>query len=41
MQNMVGARSTNALVGIVYEKQLKLSPATNKIFSNGEIVTFV
>ena len=38
---MVGAKSTNALIGVVYEKQLRISPATNKIFSNGEIVTFV
>lgn len=38
---MIGAKSTNALIGLIYEKQFKLSPATNKIFTNGEIITFV
>lgn len=40
-QNMIGTKSTNALIGLIYQKQLKVSPATNKTFTNGEIVTFV
>jgi len=39
--NMIGAWSTNALIGLIYEKQFKLTPATNKVFTNGEIITFV
>lgn len=38
---MIGAKSTNALIGLIYEKQFKVSAATNKAFSHGEIVTFV
>jgi hypothetical protein len=38
---MIGAKSTNALIGLIYEKQLKISAATNKSFSQGEIITFV
>jgi len=40
-QSFVGSKSTNALIALIYEKQLKLSTATNKVFSQGEIVTFV
>lgn len=40
-QSFVGSKSTNALIALIYEKQFKLSPATNKVFSQGEIVTFV
>lgn len=40
-QETIGVKTTNALIGLIYEKQLKLSPATNKEFSQGEIVTFV
>lgn len=38
---MIGAKSTNALIGLIFCKQLKLSPATNKDFTQGEIITFV
>jgi hypothetical protein len=40
-QNMIGAKSTNAVIALIYDKQLKLSPATNKDFTQGEIFTFV
>jgi ABC-type transport system involved in cytochrome bd biosynthesis fused ATPase/permease subunit len=38
---MIGVKSTNAMIALIYEKQLKLSSATNKRFSQGEIVNFV
>ena len=38
---MVGVNSTNAMIGLIYKKQLKMSNATNKKFSTGEIVNFV
>jgi len=41
MQAFLGTKSTNALIGFIYEKLLKLSAATNKNFTNGEIITFV
>lgn len=37
----MGSKSTNSLIALIYEKQLKLSSATNKVFSQGEIITFV
>ena len=40
-QRMIGVKSTNALVAMIFKKQLKLSSATNKSFSQGEIVNFV
>jgi hypothetical protein len=33
--------STNSLIAFIYEKSLKVSSATNKAFSNGEIITFI
>jgi len=38
---MIGVRSTNALISLIYKKQLRVSGATNKGFSQGEIVNFV
>ena len=38
---MLGIKSTNAMIALIYRKQLKLSSATNKTFSQGEIVNFV
>ena len=38
---MVGALSTNALVALIFQKQTKVSAATNKTFSNGEIINFI
>lgn len=40
-QIMIGAQSTNNLISLVYQKQLRLSLATNKKFGQGEIVNFV
>ena len=40
-QGMIGIKSTNALIALIYRKQLKISSATNKKFSQGEIVNFV
>jgi uncharacterized membrane protein len=40
-QKMIGVKSSNALVAMIFRKQLKLSPATNKAFSMGEVVNFV
>jgi ATP-binding cassette subfamily C (CFTR/MRP) protein 2 len=38
---MIGVQSTNALIALIYKKCFKISPATNKEFSSGEIVNFV
>ena len=38
---MTGRRSSNAVIAFVYEKYSKISPATNKDFSSGQIVNFV
>jgi len=38
---MLGIKSTNALKGLIYKKQLRMSNATNKQFSTGEIINFV
>eukprot|EP00347_Sterkiella_histriomuscorum_P019725 403340529 len=40
-QRLIGVRSTNALISMIYKKILKVSSATNKKFSNGEIVNFI
>lgn len=40
-QKMIGVKSSNALVAMIYRKQLKISSATNKRFSQGEVVNFV
>ena len=38
---MLGCQSCNALIGMIYKKQLRVSSATNKLFNQGEVVTFV
>ena len=38
---MTGRRSSNAVIAFVYEKYSKISAATNKDFSSGQIVNFV
>ena len=38
---MIGIRSSNALIQMLYKKNLKISPATNKIYSSGEIINLV
>jgi len=40
-QRMIGCKSTNAMIALIYEKQFKISSATNKKFSQGELVNFV
>ena len=40
-QRLIGVRSTNALIALIYKKTLKVSSATNKKFANGEIVNFI
>lgn len=40
-QRMIGVQSTNAMVALIYTKELKVSSATNKRFTQGEIVNFV
>ena len=37
---MIGAKSTNALIAMIYKKQMRLSQATNKSFGLGEVVNF-
>ena len=38
---MIGINSTNALMAMVYKKQLRVSNATNKKFDSGQIINFV
>ena len=40
-QNMVGTLTSSALVGLIYEKTLKISQATNKRFKSGDLLTFI
>jgi len=32
-QRMIGVKSTNAMIALIYHKQLKISSATNKRFA--------
>ena len=40
-QNMKSSLISNTLVGMIQEKCLKLSPATNKRFKSGDLITFI
>lgn len=40
-QVITGVKATNTLISFVYKKHLKISSATNKDFTMGEIVNFV
>ena len=40
-QRMIGVKSTNAMISLIYQKQLKISSSGNKKFSQGELVNFV
>ena len=40
-QNLIGLKSHAAMVSIIYKKCLRISSATNKEFSKGEIVNFI
>ena len=41
LQNLIGLKSHAAMVSIIYKKCLRISSATNKEFSKGEIVNFI
>ena len=38
---MIGVKSTNAMIALIYSKQFKVTSSTNKKFSSGELVNFV
>ena len=38
---MTGAKSTNAMIAMIYDKTFRISSATNKRFTQGELVNFV
>ena len=40
-QRILGEKAKYALIGIIYDKAFTLSSATNKIFSQGEIINFI
>ncbi len=40
-QRMIGVKSTNAMIALIYSKQFKVTSSTNKKFSSGELVNFV
>jgi len=39
--NALGRRSANAVIALIYEKHQRISVATNKEFSRGQIINFV
>ena len=38
---MTGCKSTNAMIAMIYDKTFKISSATNKKFTQGQLVNFV
>ena len=38
---MISTKQTTSLIALIYHKQLKVSAATNKKFTQGEVVNFV
>ena len=38
---MTGVKSTNAMIAVIYDKIFKISSATNKKFSQGQLINFV
>lgn len=40
-QIMIGCRSSNTLVAVIYRKLSRLSPSTNKDFESGQITNFI
>ena len=40
-QSMLGAKAHSALISIIYRKILKVTPSSNKQFSQGEIINFI
>jgi len=41
LQDIIGIKANHGLVCLIYEKVLRLSSATNKEFSQGEIINFI
>ena len=41
IQMMLGIKSSHGIIWLIYEKVLKISSATNKHFSQGEIINFI
>ena len=41
IQMVLGVKSSHGIIGVIYDKVLKLSAATNKTFSQGEIINFI
>jgi hypothetical protein len=40
-QRMTGYKAYNALIAMILQKQFRISPATNKQFTAGEMINFV
>lgn len=40
-QRMIGVKSTNAMIAMIYAKQFRITSSTNKRFSSGELTNFV
>jgi hypothetical protein len=38
---MTGVRCANAVTALIYDKNIRISDATSKEFSSGEVVNFV
>ena len=38
---MTGVQTTNAMVALIYDKMFKISSATNKKYTQGQLVNFV
>ena len=41
LQDILGDKAFSSMISLIYNKTLKLSPATNKEFSQGEIINFI
>jgi len=41
MQNIIGDKAYTALILLIYDKLLKITPSTNKEFDNGKIINFI
>lgn len=41
LQNILGDKAFSSMIALVYNKTLRISPATNKDFSQGEIINFI
>lgn len=41
VQSILGDKAFGSMIALIYKKTLKISPATNKEFSQGEIINFI